>query len=296
MPLDLNRLEQLIAVAEEGSVTRAAARLHLSQQALSTSLRTLEREVGVPLLDRSGSRIRVLPAGEALISDARVLRGLASSALQRARRVGRGEAEVLHVGHTPAVTGEEVAELVRVARAVHPDLRIEPHLRYPSEIRAGVLDGALDIGLSRAMQPTYGLTRRVVARHRLAIAVSAEHRLADRSSVAVEELAKETIVVWGKPGRSGYTDLLIALAREAGFEPRTAVSEYQGVPPIMAVIGTDRVAFVTDRPGAAAGGATRVIPLIPPSDVPLIALWLEHRDSPRRDDFLRAVEHAMDTQ
>ncbi len=59
MRLDLNKLDHLIAVAEEGSLTRAAARLHLSQQALSTSIRVLEREVGVPLLERSSAGVTV---------------------------------------------------------------------------------------------------------------------------------------------------------------------------------------------------------------------------------------------
>lgn len=231
MRLDLYRLEQLIAVAEEGSITKAAARLHLSQQALSTSLRALEREVGVALLDRRGPRIRLLPAGEVLVSDARVLKGLATSALERARRVGRGDVEVLHVGHTPAVTGEEVAELLRSVRRFHPDLRIEPHPRYPSEIRAGILDGELDIGLCRAMQLIHGIARHTVARHRLSVAVSVEHRFADRTSIAITDLAGESLVVWGRQGSSGYTDLLTTLCRQAGFEPTTILSQLQGVPP-----------------------------------------------------------------
>ena len=91
MGLDLRKLEHLVAVAEEGGFTRAAARLHLSQQALSTSVRSLEREVGVPLLRRDTGGVTALPAGQALIDDARVLHGIARSALHRARRIGRGD-------------------------------------------------------------------------------------------------------------------------------------------------------------------------------------------------------------
>ncbi|CAM5672514.1 HTH-type transcriptional regulator ArgP [Streptomyces badius] len=57
MSLDLRKLEHLVAVAEEGGFTRAAERLHLSQQALSTSIRTLERHVGVRLLDRGHQHV-----------------------------------------------------------------------------------------------------------------------------------------------------------------------------------------------------------------------------------------------
>lgn len=294
MRIDLYRLEQLIVVAEEGSITRAAARLHLSQQAVSTSLRALEREVGVSLLDRSGPHIRLLPAGEMLVSDARVLMGVANSALERARRVGRGDVEVLHVGHTPAVTGDEVAELVRSVHRLHPDLRIEPHQRYPSEIREQLLDGALDLGLCRAMRPIHGIARRTVARNRLAVAVSAEHRFADRDCIAISDLADETILVWGPPGGSGYTDLLITLCRQDGIEPKTALSQVQGVSPATTVVATGYVAFVTAPPGPAAEGAARVITLDPPIHVPLIALWLEHGLSDAREAFVRTLQHTMD--
>lgn len=289
MTLDLHRLAQLVAVAEEGSVTRAAARLHLSQQALSTSLRTLEREVGVDLLDRTGTPIRLSPAGDALVADARVLHGLAQSALRRARRIGRGEHEVLRIGHTPAVTGEEVGELLRTVRATRPELRVEPHLRYPSELVAQLLDGDLDLGLGRGMPPEPGLARTTLARHRLSVAVGEHHRFAGRDSVAIEELAGETIVVWGRAGASGYTDLLLALCRQAGFEPVTTRSDMQGVPPLMGVAGTDHVAFVTAVPGVAAGGAVRVLTLTPPTHVPLVAMWLDHSTSDSREVFLRAV-------
>ncbi|GAB3484416.1 LysR family transcriptional regulator [Amycolatopsis cihanbeyliensis] len=292
--IDLHRLEQLIAVAEEGSVTKAAARLHLSQQALSTSLRNLEREVGVDLLDRGGTRIRVLPAGEALIADARVLRGLARSALRRARRIGRGEPDVLRVGHTPAVPGEELGTLIRTVHRFVPGLRIEPHQHYPSALTDRLLDGELDIGLCRAMLPVHGLTRTTLTRHRLSIAVGEHHRLARREDVTLAELAEETIVVWGHPGRSGYTDLLLTLCRQAGFEPKTVRSELQGVPPSSAVVGTDHVAFVTAPPGATAGGTVRVIDLTPPLYVPLIALWPEHSTSEPRDAFLRTLREALD--
>lgn len=139
MRLDLNKLDHLIAVAEEGSVTRAAARLHLSQQALSTSIRVLEREVGVPLLERGTAGVTVLPAGAALIEDARVLNGMARAALRRARQTGRGETLTLRIGHTPAVTGDELVTLLAPVTDAHPDVTPEIHQRYPFELTAALL-------------------------------------------------------------------------------------------------------------------------------------------------------------
>ncbi|MBE9372960.1 LysR family transcriptional regulator [Saccharopolyspora sp. HNM0983] len=291
MGLDLHKLEHLVAVAEEGSFTRAAAREHLSQQALSTSIRALEREVGVDLLDRSGGAVTLLPSGRALVDDARVLHGAARSALARARRIGRGEPEVLRIGHTPAVTGDEVIALVHRAHAAQPELAPQVNQRYPDELARELLDADLDVGLCRAMRPPHGLTRSTLRQDRLRVAVAADHPFADRGSVHLTELAAETIVVWGHPGRSGYTDLLIEHCRAAGFEPRVRRNPIQGTPPITAVLGTGHAAFVTADPGPAAGGQVRVLELQPTREVPLHALWSAHISSPARDAFLHAATH-----
>lgn len=289
MSLDLHKLHHFIAVAEEGSFTRAAARLHLSQQALSTSIRALEREVGVGLLDRNGNTLTVLPAGQALIADARVLHGVARSAVQRARRIGRGEAETLRIGHTPGVTGDEVSALLRQAHHSHPELSPQVNQRYPHELTSQLLAGDLDLGLCRAMSPAHGLTRSTLTQHRLRIAVATDHQFADRESVQLTELAEQPIMVWGHPGRSGYTDLLISYCRQGGFEPHIHRNPIQGTPPVTAVLGTDHIAFVTAPAGDAANGQARVLDLHPPLFAPLHALWPQHATCHARDDFLETA-------
>ncbi|MGW2340423.1 LysR substrate-binding domain-containing protein [Streptomyces sp. NPDC001661] len=289
MALDLNKLEHLVAVVEEGSVTRAAARLHLSQQAVSTSIRVLEREVGVPLLERGSSGVTVLPAGQALVEDARVLNGAVRSALRRARHIGRGDTEPLRIGYTPAVTGEEVVTLLAPLTDAHPDMVPEVHQRYPDELTDALLAGDLDVGLCRGMAPAHGLTRTTLGEQRLHIAVAADHPLAGRTTVTLPDLEGERFMMWGTPGRSGYTDLLIAHCRRAGFEPRVERTDRQGTPPVTAVIGTRRLAFVTAPPGAVAGGKAQVIALEPPVHAPLHALYPEKTTCPGRDLFLDRV-------
>ncbi|MFI7119123.1 LysR family transcriptional regulator [Amycolatopsis sp. NPDC049868] len=289
MGLDLYKLNHLIAVAEEGSFTRAATRLHLSQQALSTSVRTLEREVGVPLLERSATGVTVLPAGQALIADAHLLHGIADSAVQRARRIGRSEPERLRVGHTPAVTGDEVTALLR-KHQTDPGLIIDVNQRYPDELIAQLLGGQLDLGLGRALTLAHGLVGTTLIRQRLNVAVAAGHRLADREELGLSDLDGEEITVWGHPGRSGYTDLLVNLCRDAGFEPRVRRNPIQGTPPVTAVLDTEGVAFVTAPPGPAAGGAVLVLELRPTVHVPLQALWPQHGTSDARQAFLASVQ------
>lgn len=289
MALDLHKLEHLVAVAEEGSFTRAARRLHISQQALSTSIQVLEREVGVPLLDRGGPSVTPLPAGVSLIEDAHVLRGVARSALRRARRAGRAQSEVLRIGHTPAVTVEEVLALLHAVRRAHPDLAAELNQRYPAELTTDLLADELDLGLSRALPAGHGLTSSTVGSDRLRVAVRTGHPLAERETVALPDLAEHRLVVWGTPGQSGYTDLLVGHCRRAGFEPRVVRNPLQGTPPVSSVVGSDDVAFVTAPAGPAVDGAVRVLELEPAIHAPLLALWPEHVRSTARDAFLAAA-------
>ncbi|WP_020496715.1 LysR substrate-binding domain-containing protein [Sciscionella marina] len=286
MGIDLRKLDQLVVVAEEGSFTKAANRLHLSQQALSTSIRSFEREVGVPLLARDPGGVTALPAGQALIEDARVLHGLVRAALERARRIGREETEPLRIGHTPAVTGEEIAGLLRSRLSDQELSNTEVFQRYPAQLLDELYTGRLDLGLCRGMPPPQGIARETLGHDRLCVAVAAEHRLAGREYVELAELAEEPIMVWGRPGNSGYTDFLLDQCRRAGFEPRYTRNPIQGTPPVTAVIGTGHVAFVTAPPGPAAGGKSRVLELRPALHAPLHALWSPHITNELRDAFL----------
>ena len=281
MGLDLRKVEHFVAVAEERSMTRAAARLHLSQQALSMSMRALERELGVPLLDRSRRGVVLLASGEALYADAVPLLAAATAAVGRARRADRGEPELLRIGHTPAVTGIEVTEMLAGAPAHGASVQVVALLS--DELNERLRDRSVDIGLSRATAPAAGLAGQVVARHRLRLAVRAGHRLAHRHAVTLPELAAETLIVGAPPGVCAYTDLLLGLCRRAGFEPRHRVTPVQGTPPVTTVLGTDGAALVTEAPGPAVGGAVRVVELEPETTVPVLASWRRDTRSALRD-------------
>src|SRR6266511_2587248 len=81
MLMELHQLAYFVAVAEEGNFTRAAAKLHVAQPGVSAQIRRLERELGQPLLDRSGRTVRLTEVGAAALSHARA----ALAAVERVR-------------------------------------------------------------------------------------------------------------------------------------------------------------------------------------------------------------------
>jgi DNA-binding transcriptional LysR family regulator len=295
MALDLRKVAHFVAVAEERSMTRAAARLQLSQQALSISMRVLELEVGVALLDRSRRGVALLPSGEALYADAVLLLAAAAAAVERARRADRGEPELLRIGHIPAVTGVEVTAMLAGASAAPPGAAVQIVAVLPDELDRRLRDRSIDIALSRAAAPPGDMAGQVIARHRLRLAVRAGHRLAQRDAVTLPEIAAETLVVGAPPGVCTFTDLLLGLCRRAGFEPRHRVTPVQGTPPVTTVLGNDGAALVTEVPGPALGGAVQVVELEPTTSVPVLATWRGDTRSAVRDGLLTTLAGFRDS-
>jgi DNA-binding transcriptional LysR family regulator len=122
--VDLQRLRYFSVLAEELHFTRAAARLHLDQSALSASIRRLERDLGVRLFDRTSRRVELTAAGEALLPRARRLLGSAHSFSEAVREVRGGAVQGLRVGlcFGPFAAADLTSSVLTAFRARHPEI------------------------------------------------------------------------------------------------------------------------------------------------------------------------------
>ncbi|MBS1892469.1 MAG: LysR family transcriptional regulator [Actinobacteria bacterium] len=280
---DLNKLANFIAVAEELNFTRAAERQHLSQQALSTSIRQLERELGVALLERTTRQVTLTAAGRSLLERGQPVLAAAESTWERTREIGRGATGTVRVGRTPAVTGEEVAQVLAAGRRRHPDLAIMVDQVWPAELTPKLLRGEIELAMGRVLSGGDGIAVRTIGSQRLRVALSSRHRLAGRGEIDLTELEEETLVVWAQ--NSGYTQLLLDVCRRAGFEPRRRVNPMQGTPPVTAVSSPDEFAFVTLPAGTTPDAGAVIVDFRPVSTVPLQAMWLENGAPPLTADL-----------
>ncbi|CDO06211.1 LysR family transcriptional regulator [Mycolicibacterium cosmeticum] len=286
---DLRRVEQFVTVAETGSFTSAAGRLHLSQQALSSSVRQLEIDLGVALFTRAGRRIALTPAGAALLAESRPLLAAARTVHAHVRTAASGE-HAWVVGHSPALSGAEVYELMEPAIDAFPDLSFTFRQLYPDVLSAGVRDGSVQLGLRRGIAPTGDLSGAVIGYHRVRVAMDSAHRLAGADCVDIAELAGERLALWAPPGSSYFSDFLMSACRRAGFEPDYVVSRVQGAAMVAAPVTTGAIAMVTAEPGITMGGRVRVVDLEPTLLVPVQAVWQRHTVSAVRDAVLTRSE------
>jgi len=282
---DLRRLQQFVAVAEAGSFTTAARQLHLSQQALSSSVRLLEAELATAVFHREGRRISLTPAGRALLHEARPLLAAARTVGEHVRSAAAGEREWT-VGHSPALSGAEVYAVLEPAINAFPDMSFTLRQMYPDQLTAGVVDGSVQLGLRRGVAPAGELAAAVIGYHRVRAALPAGHRLATAPHLDITDLSGERLALWAPPGASYFSDFLMGACRRAGFEPDYVVSRVQGAAMVAAPLTTGAIALATAEPGPAMGGRVTVLELDPPLLVPVQAIWQRHTVSEVRDALI----------
>ena len=218
MSFDLRQLRYFVTVAEEGSLTRAAARIPVAQQSLSEQIRALERQVGAPLLVRGPRGVHLTDVGTALLNEARPLLSRTDRAFDRVRRLAVGERQTLHVGFLPSVGNYVIPPVVRAFAKAHPEIALTTEDVPIARLVEGLRDGRLDAGLTRPPLVDDLATERVL-QEPVGAVLPAGHRLAGAEQLDLAELADEPWVLtprssW-EPWHRKYDQDFAA----AGFSP-----------------------------------------------------------------------------
>jgi DNA-binding transcriptional LysR family regulator len=300
----LRALECLVAVVEEGSFTRAAARLGVTQPALSHQLASLEREFGGVLVERAtrGRRGAVpTAAGRAALPHARRALAAAARAGEEARSASGARRGVLRIACAQSVTVGVLPPALLAWHRRRPDVRFRlTEHRSADELAEQVRTGDADLGIGPRPSAWEGLAE-VLGDEELLLAVAAGDELAGRGAVGPAELAHRTWVHYD-PGH-GLAGVVDGLCAAAGFTPVVAVRTTQtAAVPVLAATGVG-VALVpaTAVPPRWPGALLRLDPpvrrelvvLRRGGDDPLagaFARTLLHRGLPMAATVLRALE------
>jgi DNA-binding transcriptional LysR family regulator len=225
MIVELRHLEHFLAVAEDESFTRAAARIHLVQSALSVSIRSLEQELGSRLFDRTTHRVELTDAGRALVIEARRTLAAADAARDAVAAVRGGLRGTVRVGIMQSLTLIDLAALLTTFHRARPDVRLVPSAAQggSAELAREVVEGRLDLAFA-ALPTGYpaGLSVVPLASEQMMLACSPDHPFARRRSVDLAELDGERFVDfpagWGTRISADQLFLQAGLRRDIAVE------------------------------------------------------------------------------
>jgi LysR family hca operon transcriptional activator len=192
--MELRHLRYFIAVAEEGSLTLAAAkRLHTAQPSLSRQIRDLEYEVGVQLMSRSVHGIELTAAGKAFLDHARMALAQVDAAVEAARRAAQPARKTFAIGFQ---TGHEMNWLPRAMHVLRDELKniqVTISSDYSPDLAEALVRGRIDVAFLRA-EPTFDLCYEVVDHEPLIVLMPSDHRLTSREAVHPRELVGEIFI------------------------------------------------------------------------------------------------------
>ena len=215
--LGLRHLRCFVVLAEELHFARAAERLHLSQPALSQTLKQLEQATGLQLLLRTTRRVELTREGAALRDDAlRVLREF-DELLERADATAAGRRGTLRVGYTIGAAVDLVPRVLRAHAAQFPDVRVELTEFDFSEPAAGLDDDRTDVAIVRPPIEAEGMQLLTLATEPRVACLPESHRLAHLAEVSIHDLLAEPIIA--APGHGIWRDYWLACDYRDGVPP-----------------------------------------------------------------------------
>jgi DNA-binding transcriptional LysR family regulator len=266
MSIELRHLRCFLAIAEESSVTRAAARLHITQPAASRSLASLERQLGVRLIDRSTHHLTLTAEGRAFREKAIAAVAAFDDAMDTSGLAGRP----LRLGHAWAALGPYTTPLLRRWQREHPDTPLE--LLRIDDRTAGLARGEVDAAVLRGSVDVPGLVTVELFQEDRIAAVTSDGPLAGREVLTLADLASGPVLL--NPV-SGITSLGLWPAGARPVSSATVTNTDDWLTAIAAGRGAGVTAASTAQMHPHPGVA-----YIPLRDAPPVPVLLAHRAAP----------------
>jgi len=263
--MELRHLRYFVAVAEAENITRAAAKLHVAQPAVSRQIRDLEDELGVALLERTAKSVHLTDAGRVFLEEARAVLGRVDAAIRTVRAVAGGQRGELHVGYAPSLTVQILPRALRRFQAEFPRVRVSLHDLSTEEMLAGLREDRLHVALmvAPAGRQLRGLRFHELARYPMCIAAPPGHRFARVRALTLEKIVDEPLIAYSRADYPEYHAGLAKIFAPVGRLPAIA-EEHDSVTSLIAAVEAGHgIALVPSCMECLAGPRLKIIPLAP---------------------------------
>ncbi|MDB6075767.1 MAG: hypothetical protein JWO89_3407 [Verrucomicrobiaceae bacterium] len=293
--MELRHLRYFVVVAEEQNITRAAARLHVSQPPLSRQIRDLEQELGVALFERSAQSVRLTDAGSAFLGEARAVLFRVDQAVDKVRAVATQCGGELRVGYAPSPTVELLPPALRAFNKALPRVKVVLHDMTGGEMLAGLNNDHIDLALivKPALKASRGLNVEALREYHAGVVVPPGHPFNKRKSVTVKEVAAEPLVVYSLKDYPDYHEMLERVLGKA-YKSARIVEECDGAMSLITAVESGRgISLSAESITCLAGLRVGFVPLSPSPEPMIVSMaWRKgvlNAQTQRFIDILRKV-------
>jgi LysR family transcriptional regulator, benzoate and cis,cis-muconate-responsive activator of ben and cat genes len=243
--MELRQLQLFLAAAEDGSITAAARRMHLTQPALSRQIKALEEELGVELFTRGAHSVNLTPAGKTLLEEGGKLLERAARVVKQVRATAE-DGEPLRIGYAPSLAGSLLGHALERFSQIHPRVRVQLSDLSSSEMRDGLIQGTLDVAVTVPWEgDTQSVRWTTIRRHRMALALPETHPLAKKKKIPLADLDGQRLLLYSRTDYPEYLQAITRLFRDNGLQAKIA-GEFDGVASLGAALAAGLgVAIVT---------------------------------------------------
>lgn len=222
--MNINQLRYFVAAAESRSFTSAAAQYYISQTAITQQIRSLEERVGVPLFDRASRPIKLTPAGNAFLIDAKAILERVNHAMDRIQEASVGFVGSLRVGYTKGYERSDLSKKLKAFHSQYPNVLISCYRCDTDSLAAGLLRGEYDMIFtwdSTELAKDRNTVCRLVEKSPLMVAVCNSHPFSHRTRLRRSELRNENILYMtpSSTGESAGDQHFFDLYHSAGYQP-----------------------------------------------------------------------------
>lgn len=218
--MELRHLRYFLAVAEELHFGRAAERIHIAQPPLSQQIKQLEKEIGVQLFRRTKRSVELTEAGKVFQRETYAVLERLEKGILKTQLADRGEAGWLGIGFLSSINYDVLPNVIRSFRNQYPNTELFLQEMQDAEQNQALLEKRIHVGFTRFPIVNKELDYEIVLREDLVVALPSAHRLAQKKTLRLAELAGEPFIMFSRSKPSVYTDYMLRLCAEAGFQPR----------------------------------------------------------------------------
>ena len=253
--MELRHLRYFVAVAELGSISRAAQKLFIAQPPLSLQIKQLEDEVGTPLLIRYPRGVRLSPAGETFLAEAKDILLRADRAVRLARQTDNAAGGVVRIGYVPTAGHTILPRLIRLLRQRRPECDIEVSEMTTAQQIQALRYHEIDVGLVRPPLEAGPVVVAAKLSDPFCLAIPQGHPLVGDAALDLRSAAQCVFVSVTRQRGPAYFDQTVGLCTDIGFNPNIryesstlyGVLELVGAGLGVALVPASAVTLASDR-------------------------------------------------